>query len=578
MNRSDTARSGGAGSFRLWSLSLLGLTALAAALRIPNLGKPSFWWDECLTARLLQDVSDASPLVVLNALSRGLSPYFVLLAPLVGVGTPEWTLRVPSALAGVALVVVLALLGREIGGRPLGLRLGLLAAISPWMVWHSREARWYALTVLLVAIGLLFFVKLLRAWHWGLAAGCFAAGLAAASTYSPAITILVLQFAWLGLASQVRAGLTQRWLRAGGGRRTILALIAGLLFLMAAVWSARTLLLPAIAGGAGGFGFHNLGGPRLGAVAYTGIAHATGYTLGPGPSEWHLLDRIGLRSREVVLLVVGTLSFLALTLIGARRIATTRGRPFCAALLMLAGVPTILVIAASWWTDHAYAPRHVAFTYPVSLALAAAGLQREGMRRAAVLSGAIVISLQAVALWNLYFEPRYLREDIGAAARHIAARAAPGDLVLLFGAVKVPWEYYYDGRAPWTMVYAGGGGAWSEERLRDRLASQAQVWVVRGRMWEEPGAESLASIVDSWSPAVETSRFAGNVLVSRHRPGGAGTDGRDAPLPGNPVRHRPAGRTPRARSRRSQRGRPGISPSLPVEPVALSARGARAIA
>ena len=529
MNRSDAARSGDVGSLRLRSLSLLGLAALSAVIRFPNLGQASFWWDECLTARLLQNVNDASPLVVLNAVSRGLSPYFVLLAPLAGIGTPEWTLRFPSALAGVALAVVLALVGREIGGRALGLKLGFLAAISPWMVWHSREARWYALTVLLVAIGLLCFVRLLRAWHWGLAAGCFAAGLAAASTYSPAITILVLQFGWLGLASHVRAGLTQRWLHAGGGRRTILALIAGLLLLMAAVWIARTLLLPAIEGGATGFGFRNLGGPRLGAVAYTGIAHASGYTLGPGPSEWRLLARIGLRAREVVLLGMGTLSFLALTLIGARRIAAARGRSFCAALLMLAIVPTILVIAASWWTDHAYAPRHVAFTYPITLALAAAGLQRISMRRAALLAGAIVISLQAVSLWNLYFEPRYLREDIGAAARYIAARAAPGDLVLLFGGVKVPWEYYYSGTAPWRMVYASGPGAWSEARLRDRLASQTPVWVVRGRMWEDPGAETLASIVDSWSPAVETSRFAGNVLASRHRPGGAPTDGRDAP-------------------------------------------------
>ena len=529
MTRSDAARSGGEGSRRLRALSLLGLAALAAAVRFPNLGKVSFWWDECLTARLAQNVNDASPLVVLDAVSRGLSTYFLLLAPWAGTGTPEWTLRVPSALAGVALAVVLALVGREIDGGALGLKLGLLAAISPWMVWHSREARWYALTVLLAAIGLLCFVRLLRAWHWGWAAGGCVAGLAAASTYSPAITLLIVQIGWLSLAGDVTAGLRRRLLHAGGGRRTIRALIAGLFLLVAAGWMARTLLLPAMAGGAKGFGFHNLGGPRLGAVAYTGVVHATGYTLGPGPSEWHVLDRIGVQVPEALLLVVGTISFLVLMVIGARRIAATRGGRCSAALLTLAGVPAILVIAASWWTDHSYAPRYVAFIYPVTLALAAAGLQRICMRRTAFVTGAIVISLQAVSLWNLHLEPRYLREDVGAAARYVAGRAAPEDLVLLFGGVKVPWEHYYGGAATWRMIYATGPGAWSEERLRERLASQQVVWVVRGRMWAEPGTETLASIVDSWSPAAETSRFAGNVIVSRHRSGGSGIDDDDAP-------------------------------------------------
>ena len=97
-------------------------------------------------------MKDASPDVILQAVSKGLSTYFLLLAPWVQRNTPEWAVRFPSALAGVALVIVLALLGREIGGSALGWKLGILAAISPLMVWHSREARWYALTCLLVGV------------------------------------------------------------------------------------------------------------------------------------------------------------------------------------------------------------------------------------------------------------------------------------------------------------------------------------------------------------------------------------------------------------------------------------------
>jgi 4-amino-4-deoxy-L-arabinose transferase-like glycosyltransferase len=505
------------GSSRLWALTVIAVTTLSAVVRFPNLGRASFWWDECLTVRLVQSVKDATPDVVLTAVSKGLSTYFLLLAPWVGRDTPEWAMRFPSALAGVAFAIVLALLGREISGRALGWKLGCLAAISPFMVWHSREARWYALTCLLVGIGVLCFVRLLRAWHWGWAAGCFVAGLAAASTYAPAVTILLLQIAWLALAGRAREGLAQRWLRSGGRRRTIQVAIAGILFLLAAVWISRTLLIPAIAGGAKGFGFHHLGGMRLGAVAYTGVAYATGYTLGPGPSEWHNLDQTGLRATEGLLLVLGALSFLGLMLLGARRIAVTRGRRFSLALLTLTVVPAILVLAASWWTDHSYAPRYVAFTYPIALALAAAGLQRTTMRRAALFMGGIVIVLQAISLWNLHFEKRYLREDVRAAARYVTARASSQDIVLLFGGLKLPWEYYYRGEASWRMIYATGPGAWSEERLRDRLAPQKLVWVVQARMWEEPGSARLVSLVDSWAPAMVRRQFPGNVIVSGHR-------------------------------------------------------------
>ena len=69
------------------------------------------------------------------------------------------------------------------------------------------------------------------------------------------------------------------------------------------------------------------------------------------------------------------------------------------------------------------------------------------------------------------------------------------------------------------MNNATGSGTWSEERLRDRLASQKVVWVVQGRMWAEPGSEKLVSIVEFWAPTTERRQFAGNVIVSSHRAG-----------------------------------------------------------
>ena len=66
----------GAVSSRRWSLAILGIATLSAVIRLPNLGRASFWWDECITVRLIRSVNEASPLVLLNAVSKGLSTYF----------------------------------------------------------------------------------------------------------------------------------------------------------------------------------------------------------------------------------------------------------------------------------------------------------------------------------------------------------------------------------------------------------------------------------------------------------------------------------------------------------------------
>ena len=106
--------------------------------RVPFLGRTSLWWDECHTVQMAISAAAASAGKVMQAVLHGFSSYFVLLAPWVTVDTPEWALRLPSALAGTLLVLIMLPLGREIGGKSAGLTLSLACAISPFLVWHSR--------------------------------------------------------------------------------------------------------------------------------------------------------------------------------------------------------------------------------------------------------------------------------------------------------------------------------------------------------------------------------------------------------------------------------------------------------
>lgn len=60
-------------------------------------------------------------------------------------GTSELWLRLPSAIFGTATVAILFKVGEKLGGWRTGVVAGLLAATSPFNIYHSQEVRFYAL-------------------------------------------------------------------------------------------------------------------------------------------------------------------------------------------------------------------------------------------------------------------------------------------------------------------------------------------------------------------------------------------------------------------------------------------------
>ena len=74
-------------------------------------------------------------------------------------GLTEWGMRLPMLLAGIALIPLAPwLLRRQATAATLG-AWSLLLAISPFMIYHSRTARPYALTTLLVFVAVMAFWK-----------------------------------------------------------------------------------------------------------------------------------------------------------------------------------------------------------------------------------------------------------------------------------------------------------------------------------------------------------------------------------------------------------------------------------
>ncbi|MFN8163490.1 MAG: glycosyltransferase family 39 protein [Solirubrobacterales bacterium] len=155
-----------------------GLTALAALLRFATLGVQSYHHDEIVTAsRVLRDGFGHAMDAV--GFSESAPPLYYALAWIWTqvTGTGEFGLRSLSAVAGVATVPVVYLIGLELGGRRAGLMAAALVAVNPMLLWYSQEARAYALLALLCAVSLLYCVRALRHGRrrdftvWGIVSG-----------------------------------------------------------------------------------------------------------------------------------------------------------------------------------------------------------------------------------------------------------------------------------------------------------------------------------------------------------------------------------------------------------------------
>ena len=145
-----------------WALAAI--TGLAAVLRFATLSSQSYWLDESQAVHELHLSFGA----MLSAWSRyeWNPPLYLLVAwPWAKLfGTGEFALRSLSALLGIGLIPLIYLCGRELVSRPAGLVTAAFAAVNPFMIWYSQEAREYMLLVVLCAGSLLFFA---RAWRTG---------------------------------------------------------------------------------------------------------------------------------------------------------------------------------------------------------------------------------------------------------------------------------------------------------------------------------------------------------------------------------------------------------------------------
>lgn len=167
-------RSGSAWSDRAVSRQVMGLallTCLGLALRLFHLGRFELWVDEAATWWFARQVWEGG-LSLLQAQEPTPPIYYALVGLwMEWFGESDVSLRLPSALAGAATLPLLFDLGRRLVNRRVGWMAAILLAVHPLHIFYSREARVYALLLMLTVamFSTLWRAMELDTWRaWGL--------------------------------------------------------------------------------------------------------------------------------------------------------------------------------------------------------------------------------------------------------------------------------------------------------------------------------------------------------------------------------------------------------------------------
>jgi 4-amino-4-deoxy-L-arabinose transferase-like glycosyltransferase len=405
------------------TLSLLGLSWLAFALRTYRLSFQSLWRDE-VDALIFATRALPELLATFRKPGENGPLFFLVLRPwLAAAGESEFALRFPSVLAGTLAVPISYALVRRLAGQGPALLTAVLMATAPYLVWYGQEARMYAALTALVPLTLWLTLEAGRhgGWRWVLlyivTSLCF-------YTHVLAVLVVPLQALWLLiLLPQYRPGASvlRRWVPA------VLYFAALVLpYLPLAWWQAKLWLSPTF---------------------------RTGHPFVPLPDILTVLAVAFSRGILPVAVPATLLPSLLALLAGVGLWASGRGSsgvnlghwPTVVLLVAWLLLPPLAVYGISLGMP-IFADRYLIWAMPAWLGLVAMGvvaLTRAWRPLGYATLGAI-IALNLTAAWAQVHRP--VKADFRSAASFVLAYRQPGDLLIF----QIPYN-----RLVFTY-YAGG--------------------------------------------------------------------------------------------------------------------------
>ncbi len=417
----------------------LAVLLVALAVRLYRLDGQSLWYDEGTSAAL---ATRSLATIAANAADDIHPPlYYWLLAAWCRVfGDGVFALRSLSAIFGTATVGGVLAVGRMLFSKRAALMAGLAAALSPYLVWYSQEARMYALAAALATALVWLALDLLRSLEadvpnrlpsW-VALGALGAAALFTHYFAGASTIAACNaIAALGVA---RASLRARsvpWGWIGKWAATELSSLALWLVWLAYAWGSLT-SWPATS-------------PPFGIAFVLREEIATLFAGAGSPaavSRWWLV--------ALVLLLLGV----------AARARDGTLWPSVQILAWLA-VPPLLLWALSL-SRPGWHPKQLATAAPAFELLLGVGIAQVGTAVLAITSRAhgrrvplagrfgvaiavaLVLAPRVSAIAAMAHDPKYQRDDYRTIARVVAALSDPNDAVILDAPTQIEVFEYYD--------------------------------------------------------------------------------------------------------------------------------------
>ncbi len=450
--------------------SIIILVLVGFALRLYRIEAASFRGDEAFTVlnwvrQPLADTlsgpiptSDPQPPLA-YALFRGWGLLF---------GDGEFAMRLLPALFNLIGIPALYALGCRIGGSRLGLLAALLWAIHPFQIWHSQDARNYAIWAALSALSLWLALRAIekqRRVDWILYVG---AAVLAAYTYYLELFILAALNLYVAYLVFVQRQPTRRLLYSWA----IAQLSIGLLL---APWFLQGRLLTGSGYGGTSTGFN----PALLLTEFLPTL-LFGVTLPPELSAllWVLVLPV---------------------LMAALFVLYRRKKRYAVLLALLCLVPTALLSVASLRLN-IFTPRYILGIVPALLLLVGAlvvGWSKQSKRQGRYGAAALLffmVGLSAVSIWSLYFD--YAKTPAWQElTTYLHQHMQPDDLVIQSSS-DIAFTLYHDGFSDIRYLPANPNQPDDEIRqvLEESQHQYRSFWVVA----QTPGDWQNAHVRDQW--------------------------------------------------------------------------------
>ncbi|MFO7741885.1 MAG: glycosyltransferase family 39 protein [Anaerolineae bacterium] len=486
----QVARSLGA---RVYPLSL---GILAAVTRFYQMDAKSLWYDELISVVVAQ----GSLPTVIGQVSQRPPLYDVVLHAFMRLGESDFIVRLPAAVFGIAAVVSVYYVTRELFDTETAVLAGLLLALSRFHIHYSQESRPYSLFSFLAVLSMVFFVRhLRRAGRWNLFSW-FVASLSMIYTHYYGAFVLLAQGVYLLLLGLYHPGRRDpEWRPTDVVPYALGVLLMGILYLPWLPTLLRHTDAPMVWRDDVQTGSYLANTLR----SYRSMMWAYSW---PSSLPWNYLRLLRL---AIPLLA---LSGLVIPLIRRQRLGELTF------LSVWAGVPLISVTASGLNLG----PRYFLFVLPVYLMFVSLGIVAYRRLVQSLFSNvsneryylvaAVVLQLLIAPSLNDYY---YLhqKEDWRSVGHYLEEHARAQDSILVLGGSAGQLEHYYHGEAAVLDAsdrYGGSADVRDLEGLRGLVGAQDCLWVfISGHAnllyeyWEPEKARAVQQVLQEKLIVVE---------------------------------------------------------------------------